>query len=245
MIPAETLQATHPAASPGSPLVALAAPESAAAEQYRVLYQRLVRLAARRPMRVVAVTSASRGEGRTVTAANLALTAAQEGRAVVLVEADLRNPAFTSLFGLAPRSGVVELLDGTAELSQAVARVGGLAVLSAGEVRDAAAALRHPRAASVIEALRAAYDLVVLDAPPALAFSDGDRIAGSADAAVLVVRAGVTPRQVVRFALESLGDLAAGVVLNDVDADTVAHGRWLYGGAAGGAPVVASSRRAG
>ena len=63
MIPADTLQATHPAAAPEKKLVALAAPESPSAEQYRVLYQRLARLAARRAMRVVAVTSASRGEG--------------------------------------------------------------------------------------------------------------------------------------------------------------------------------------
>ena len=242
MIPADTLQATHPAATPGSPLVALAAPDSAAAEQYRVLYQRVVRLAARRPMRVVAVTSASRGEGRTLTAANLALTAAQEGRAVALVEADVRRPALGALFGLAPRAGLAEVLEGTAELSQAVAHVGALSVLCAGAVRDAAALLRHPRAAVVMDQLRAAYDLVVLDAPPALAFSDGDRLAGAADSALLVVRAGVTPRQVVRLALESLGDLAAGLVLNDVDADAVSHGRWLYGGTGDGARVVASRR---
>ncbi len=242
MIPAETLQATHPATTPGSPLVALAAPESPAAEQYRVLYQRLLRLAARRPIRVVAVTSASRGEGRTLTAANLALTAVQEGRAVLLVEADLRKPSFGALFGFAPRAGLAEVLDGTAELSQAIVRVGALSVLCAGDVRDPAAALRHPRAPVVMEQLRAAHDLVVLDAPPALAFSDGDRIAAAADAALLVVRAGVTPRQIVRLALESLGDRAAGVVLNDVDADSVAHGRWLYGGVGGGATVVASRR---
>ena len=136
MIPAETLQATHPAAAPEKRLVALAAPESPAAEQYRVLYQRLARLAARRPMRVVAVTSAGRGEGRTTTAANLALIAAQEGAPVVLVEADLRRPSLASLFGLAPRAGLAEVLDGTAELSQAVVRVGALSVLCAGEVRD-------------------------------------------------------------------------------------------------------------
>jgi protein-tyrosine kinase len=59
-----------------------------------------------------------------------------------------------------------------------------------------------------------------------------------------VVRAGVTPRQVVRLALESLGDRAAGMVLNDVDPESVAHGRWLYGGAAEAAPPVAG-RRAG
>ncbi|WP_242335826.1 MULTISPECIES: CpsD/CapB family tyrosine-protein kinase [Anaeromyxobacter] len=244
MIPADTLQATHPAAAPEKKLVALAAPDSPAADQYRVLYQRLARLAARRAMRVVAVTSASRGEGRTTTAANLALTAAQEGRAVVLVDADLRRPSVASLFGLAPRAGVAEVLDGTAELSQAIVRVGMLSVLCAGEVRDPVAAIRHPRTAALVEQLRAAYDLVVLDAPPALAFADGERLAGAADAAVLVVRAGATPRQVVRLALESLGDRAAGVVLNDVDPESVAHGRWLYGGPGEAAPAIAG-RRAG
>src|SRR5512133_1701488 len=153
MIPAETLQAPHPAAAPGSPLVALAAPESAAAEQYRVLYQRLVRLAARRPMRVVAVTSAGRAEGRTTTAANLALTAAQEGRTVALVEADLRRPTLATLFGLAPRAGLADVLDGTAELGQAIVRAGGVAILCAGEVRDPAASLRSPRVPAIVEQL--------------------------------------------------------------------------------------------
>src|SRR5512142_1138229 len=97
MIPAETLNTPPAALAPGTRLVALADPHSPAAEQYRVLYHRLVRLAARRPARVVAVTSAGRGEGRTTTAANLAFTAAGEGRSVVLVEADLRRPALASL----------------------------------------------------------------------------------------------------------------------------------------------------
>jgi capsular exopolysaccharide synthesis family protein len=229
MIPAETLKATLPVVTPESKLVALSAPDSAAAEQYRVLYQRLVRLAARRPMRVVAVTSAGRGEGRTTTAANLALTAAQEGRSTVLVEADLRRPSIAALLGLAPRAGLAEVLDGTSELGQAVARVGPLSVLCAGAPRDAGAALRSSRAAAVMEQLRASYELVVLDAPPALALADGDRVASAADAALLVIKAGATPRDVVRLALEALGERCAGVVLNGVDAAAVAHGRWLYG----------------
>jgi protein-tyrosine kinase len=229
MMPAETLKATLPAATPESRLVALDAPHSAAAEQYRVLHQRILRLATRRPIRVVAITSAGRGEGRTTTAANLALTAAQEGRTTLLVEADLRRPSLASLMGLAPRPGLAEVLAGSAELAQAIARVGPLSVLCAGEARDEGE-VRTPRATAVMEQLRAAYDLVVLDAPPALAFADGDRIAAAADAALLVVRAGATPRQVVRLALESLGERAAGIVLNDVDVETVAHGRWIYPG---------------
>ncbi len=73
---------------------------------------------------------------------------------------------------------------------------------------------------------------MVLDAPPALAFSDGDRLSGDADAAILVVRAGTTPRQVVRLALDAIGDRVAGIVLNDVDPESVAHGRWLWPGGA-------------
>jgi len=244
MFPAETLQATTlAAAAPERRLVALGAPDSAAAEQYRVLHQRLLRLAARRPMRLVAITSADHGEGRTTTAANLAFTAAQEGRAVLLVETDLRRPALAALLDLAPRAGLGELLDGRAELAQAVARVGPLSVLCAGEVTDPIAATRSARVPALVEQLRAAYDLVVLDAPPAMSFAGGDRLASAADAVVLVIRAGVTPRQVTRFALDSLGDRAVGVVLNDVDAETVAHGRWLFAG-----PVEAreaASRRAG
>jgi protein-tyrosine kinase len=228
MMPAETLKATIPAPPEQARLVVLDRPDSPAAEQYRVLHQRLVRIAARRPMRVVAVTSAGRREGRTTTAANLALTAAQEGRATVLVEGDLRRPSLASLLGLAPRAGLAEVIEGKAELAQAVTRLGPLSVLCAGG-DGADAPLRNPRAIAVLEQLRAAYDFVVVDAPPAIAFSDGDRLAGAADGAILVVRAGATPRQVVRLALESLGERAAGVVLNDVDADSIAHGAWIYG----------------
>lgn len=228
MMPAETLKATIPTPGDQARLVALDKPDSPAAEQYRVLHQRLVRLSARRPLRVVAVTSAGRREGRTTTAANLALTAAQEGRGTILVEGDLRHASVASLLGLAPRAGLADVIEGRAELGQAVTRLGALAVLCAGG-DGADAPLRNPRALAIMEQLRAAYDLVVVDAPPAIAFADGDRLVAAADAALLVVRAGATPRQVVRLALESLGDRAAGVVLNDVDAQAIAHGSWLYG----------------
>lgn len=242
MIPAETLKTSYPAVAPESRLVALAEPESTAAEQYRVLLERIVRLGARRPARIVAITSAGRGEGRTTTAANLAFTAAREGRSAVLVEADLRRPSLARILGLAPRAGLAEVLEGTSELGQAVVRAGGLAVLCAGEVRDLAVPLHSPRIPTVFEQLRAAYEHVIVDAPPALAFADGDRLAAMADAAVLVVRAGLTPRPVVRLALEALGERAAGVVLNDVDSSALAHGRWLY---QDGQAATPAGRRAG
>jgi capsular exopolysaccharide synthesis family protein len=229
-----------PTGAAGARLVALADPLSPAAEQYRVLYHRLARLAVRRPARVVAITSAGRGEGRTTTAANLALTAAGEGKSVLLVETDLRRPGLAAVLGLAPRAGLGEVLDGTAEPALAMTRVGALAVLCAGKARDPSAALRSPRAAAVVDGWRAAFDHVILDAPPALAFADGDRIVAEADLAVLVVRVRVTPRQVVGLALEALGDRAAGIVLNDLDPAAMPRGSWLRGDP----PAQAEARRA-
>jgi capsular exopolysaccharide synthesis family protein len=243
MIPVETLETALPALAPESRLVALAEPESVAAEQYRVLLQRLDRIAAKRPLRVLAVTSAARGEGRTTTAANLALTAAQEDRPTLLVETDLRRPSLAALFGLAPRPGLAEVLLGTAELGPVVARVGPLALLCAGLTHDAAVTVRSPRVPAMIEALRAAYQHVILDAPPALAFADGDRLAAAADGAVLVVRAGSTPRAVVRLAVEALGERLVGVLLNAVDTAAMPHGRWLYADVA--EPPAGSGRQAG
>jgi capsular exopolysaccharide synthesis family protein len=212
---------------------AIAAPDSAASEHFRVLLQRLDGANAVRPVRVVAITSSARREGRTTTAANLALTAAREGREVALVECDLRRPTLATLLDLAPRAGLADVIEGTAELSQALTTSGTMSVLVAGSARDPAAALRSPRLAGVLDALRAQFQLVILDVPPALAFADAGRLAASADGVVLVVRAGVTPRQVVRMAIDSLSPKLLGLVLNDVDATAAVHGSYLYADPAG------------
>ncbi len=198
-------------------LVAMLDPESMAAEQYRVLLARLDRMKAARPMRVVAVTSCARGEGRSMTAANLALTAAREGREVALVECDLRRPSLAALFDLERHDGLAEVVEGNVELPHALVRVDGVMVLCAGEARDPAALLRNPRLAMTLDTLRASFPLVVLDAPPALALSDAARLSGTVDGMLLVVKAGETPRDVVRLAVEALGDRLLGIVLNGVE----------------------------
>jgi capsular exopolysaccharide synthesis family protein len=224
--PAQTLDAPHGMQATRNG--ALAAPESAAAEHFRQLLQRIDSANALRPVRVVAVTSSARGEGRTTIAANLALTAAREGRDVALVECDVRRPSLAQLLDLAPRAGLAEVVNGQAEVSQALVRQGSLAVLTAGDARDPGAILRSPKLASTIEALRTSFPLVLLDVPPALAFADAGRLAAAADGVLLVVRAGTTPRQVVRMAVEYVGPRLLGVVLNDVDASAAVHGRYLY-----------------
>jgi capsular exopolysaccharide synthesis family protein len=225
-VPAQTLEAPHGIEDRRTGAIAEA--ESAAAEHFRVLLQRIDAAGMVRPIRVVAVTSSARGEGRTTIAANLALTAARDGREVALVECDVRRPTLAALLDLAPRAGLAEVVQGHAELSQALCRSGSLAVLTAGDARDPGSILRSARLAATVESLRATFPLVLLDVPPALAFADAGRLASVTDGLLLVVRAGTTPRQVVRLAVESIGPRLLGVVLNDVDAASSLHGRYLY-----------------
>jgi len=205
--------------------VPLAAPETPAGEQFRLLLARLDRTAAR--PRAVAISSCARGEGRSTTAVNLALTAARHSRETVLVECDLRRPRLAALLELAPRAGLAEVVEGKADLPQALVRVDGMAVVCAGDARDPAAVWRSPRLASTLDALRSSFPLIVLDAPPALAFADAGRLAAATDAVVLVVRAGETPREVVRMAVDALSDKVVGLVLNGVEED--GYARYLRG----------------
>lgn len=212
--------------------VPLAAPETLAGEQFRLLLARLDRAAAARPVRTVAISSCARGEGRSTTAVNLAVAAARDGRETVLVECDLRRPKLAALLDLAPRAGLAEVVEGGADLPQALVRVEGVSVLCAGEARDPGAVWRSPRLAATLDALRASFPLVVLDAPPALAFADAGRLAAAADAIVLVVRAGETPREVVRMAVEALSEKVVGLVLNGVEEN--GYARYLRNDAVAG-----------
>lgn len=231
-VAAETLPVTVPSHDEQL-LVARSAPESLAAEQYRVLLRRIDRASAARPLRTVAVSSCGRGEGRSVVAANLALTAARDGREVLLVEGDLLRPSLERLLDLPPGPGLAELAEGKIDLGQAITRVHGLAVLRAGDVRDPAAVARSPRLAAALDTLRSSFALSVLDAPPALALGDAGRLASWADGVVLVVRAAATPREAVRLAVEELSDRLLGLVLNGVDEP--GYARYLRGGDAVGA----------
>ena len=144
-------------------------------------------------------------------------TAAADRVEVALVECDLRKPSLARLLDLAPRGGLAEVVEGKVELAQALSRVDGVMMLCAGDARDPAAVLRNPRLAMTLDTLRASFPLVVLDAPPALALADAGRLAAMADGIVLVVKAGETPRDVVRLAVETLGDRLLGIVLNGVE----------------------------
>src|SRR5262249_45009371 len=118
-------------------VVSLTAPASVAAEQYRSLYYRLERLREQRPMRLVAFTPALSGEGKTVTAVNLALTSARANpaRRILLIDADLRRGQVAELLSFRARPGLSELLVGDADLREVVRRfkANRLAVIPSGQ----------------------------------------------------------------------------------------------------------------
>jgi capsular exopolysaccharide synthesis family protein len=213
-------------------LVALTQPMGPAAEQYRMLLHRLRHIRSLRGEAisggsVVAVTSAVRGEGVSITVANLALTAARSRDArVALVDCDLRRPGQAQLFGMGARPGLAEVLTGKTEVGEALGHhhEGHLALIGAGKVAgsESASLLAGPRFAQTLSLLRTLFDEIFLDVPPALATADASVIAYKADGVVMVTRAGATPREQVASAVRSLqGAPVWGMVLNGVEPSRV------------------------
>jgi capsular exopolysaccharide synthesis family protein len=201
-------------------LVAASAPHSLAAEQYRTLRTRLVQLEEGRARRVLLVTSPAKGDGKSITAANLALTMAQEfNRKVVLIDADLRRPTVHSLFGIPDQPGLVDVLGGSASLEDALVLLPDvhLAVLPAGRAPAQPAELLGSAAMRrVLEALRSRFDRVIVDVPPVIPLADVGVLAPQCDGVLLVVRAGVTPKPLIERALNAFeGERLLGVVLNE------------------------------
>ena len=196
------------------------------AEQYRILRTNFQSLSLRSGSKVIVVTSAVNGEGKSVTATNLALTMArQENLKVVLVDADMRKSTVPKWLGLPERhhEGLSTVLnrDGILNGSLVKLQAPPLAVLPAGPAAEHPAELLGSiNMKRLLAALRAQFDLVIVDAPPLLPVADPGIIATQADGVMLVVRAGKTQRKTVLQAQELLKKMKAnllGCVLTHVE----------------------------
>jgi capsular exopolysaccharide synthesis family protein len=175
---------------------------------------------AEREFRVVLVTSAAAGEGKSTSAANLAVALARKGMNVALVDADLRAPRQAALFGLDDSQGLSTFLQGAEfqpDLPAGATDVATLRVLTAGPVNDIPGELlESPRMAEILHALRDKYDAVVIDGPPVGAGGDAVTLARLADTVAWVVRAGRVPAGRlgwVKHVLKNVGADVAGVLL--------------------------------
>ena len=202
-------------------LVSLLEPTSFAAEQYRAVRLAIETLRHERGTRVVGVSSPGRGEGKTMTALNLAGALAQAPDArVVLVEADLRHPAAARYLGLsAPRGLSSYLLDHTMSLDSVLQRPPSVAfaVVPAGAASSMPyELLKSPRLAALLTELRQRFDFVLVDTPSALPFPDVGILRDLVDGFVVVVRANRTPKEMLQDTMSVLGrQRTLGLVFND------------------------------
>ncbi len=217
-------------------LAALLYPRSGVAEAYRTLRSNVEFAAVDAPVRTLLVTSAVPGEGKTVTAANLAVVFAQAGRKVLLVDADLRKPRVHAMFDLANAHGLTTMLRSDTVRPEAVSHVtdeANLRVLTTGPLPpNPAELLGSHRMQAVMGLLRESADLVIFDSPPLQAVTDSAVLSSFTDGTLLVIDAGRSRRRAVRTAGEILtraGANVLGVVLNRMPAKAPSDYIGYYG----------------
>ncbi len=219
-------------------LVAALAQQSLAAEQYRSLRTRISRVENGRAIRALIVTSPSKGDGKSLTAANLALTMAQEfSQRVLLIDADLRRPSLHHLFGLPEAPGLTDVLMGAATVDDALVTLADyhLSVLPSGVPPSHPAELLGSAAMRrTLDTLRTRFDRLILDMPPVSPLADVHIVAGTADGILMIIRAGMTAKPAIERALAGLDmTKVLGLVLNEVGEETAAQYYDGYGYIAG------------
>lgn len=179
-----------------------------------------------RLVKSIVVTSALPGEGKTTTAVNLALTLAQHGTSVLLIDADLRCGSVASAFDIVSAPGLSELLEGKAQLEGVLHRleVGGmgrLSVIPSGLVpANPGGVLLSNELRELLEEAEREYDIIIIDSPPLNVVADAAILSGVTQGVVLVARSGVTAKAAISYAAEQLRLVRAplfGTILNDIE----------------------------
>ncbi|MCA9314985.1 MAG: polysaccharide biosynthesis tyrosine autokinase [Planctomycetes bacterium] len=217
-------------------LVALHNEPGLLAETYRKLRASIRHEHRNDPIRTLAITSPTQGEGKSLTTMNLAVTMAQAGERVLVIDGDLRRPSVHRLAGTSREPGISDVLGGRLGWQEAVVEgpTSGLFVLPAGGGGDrAAVALESAAMTTLLTEASAAYDCVLVDVPPVLAVSDALAFFHHLDAVFLLVRAGRysvdVPREAAEL-IERAGGRLRGVILNAFDARLAARRGGAYYG---------------
>lgn len=210
-------------------LVAKRDPRSPASEAYRSLRTTLSFSGIEQKSSLLVVTSSMPSEGKSTTSSNLAITLAQQGKAALLVDVDLRKGLLHKVLSARRDPGLTHVLLGHVPLSDAVQEIAidgapkPLHFLSGGVFPpNPAELLGSERMLRFLEEARSRYDVVILDAPPVNLVTDAAILGALADATLLVARSGVTDRHALQSAASHLRHLRvpiAGIVLNDVGQD--------------------------
>ncbi len=204
-------------------LIAIHSPKSTASESFRGIRTAILFSSADAAPQTILVTSAGPSEGKTVCTANLAITMAQAGSRVLLLDCDMRKPRVHKIFNCKRGKGVSSIMVGKDPLKDTIIHTGinNLDVIPVGPIPpNPSELLGSKNMGNFIEVLRKNYQRIVIDSPPITAVTDALVLSQFADGVVLVIRAGDTPRQVVQNGLQQLRSVNSrilGAVLNGVD----------------------------
>lgn len=228
----------------GTGLVAISQPRSPTSEAFRVLRTAIQFSSVDEENRVLLVTSATPGDGKSMISSNLAVVLAQAGHRVLLVDTDLRRPALHAVFGLPNKRGLTSMLleyqgdEDDATMSSLVdntiqdTQVEGLQVLACGPLPpNPSELLGSNKMRQLLDVLTSSYDFIILDSSPALSVTDAAVLGAQANGTLLVVRAGKTQKELVRQAVERLRKVNArliGCVLNSLEMKSGAYGMYQY-----------------
>ena len=220
------------AALPLSPdLVQWQDPKSLVAEHCRSIRTSLLFMSPDKPLKALLISSSVPQEGKTTVAINLAISMAQSGDRVVIVDTDMRRPRVHKSFGIKAERGISAALLGEVGVGEVIHEtpIPNLWVIPCGATPPNPAELLHTkRFQDIIEELKGRFDRVVFDAPPVGAVTDPVILSKATDGTILVVKTGVTPRQLLGKTGRVIQDVNAnllGIVLNDIDPE-----RRTYGG---------------
>lgn len=207
---------------------------SAAAEAYRVLRTSLLLSSAGHPPRRVLVTSANPSEGKTTTIVNTAISLAQLGSSVLLIDCDLRKPSVHKVFGVSLAKGVTTYLSSEAPLAGLIqqTQIQNLSLLPCGPIPpNPAELLSSERMKAMLQLASEQYDYVLIDSPPLVNVADPVILSTLVDGVVMVIHGGKSSRTAVRRARAELSGVGAkvfGVVLNNLDLRREGYGDYYY-----------------
>jgi polysaccharide biosynthesis transport protein len=208
---------------------------SSAAEAYRVVRTSMLLSAAGSPPKTILVTSGQPGEGKTTTVVNTAISLAQLGSSVLIIDCDLRRPATHKIFGLEINGdGLSSYLSRDMEIDGLIHKlqIPNLSLLPCGPIPpNPAELISSPRMKALLKTMAEKYDHILIDSPPLINVTDPVILSSMVDGVILVVHGGKSPRAIVQRARQELLGVGAkifGVVLNNVDLHREGYDAYYY-----------------
>lgn len=209
-----------PKKSDKASLVTQFQPDSQFAEAYRAIRTTIKYSALDKGKRIILITSSLPAEGKTSIAVNLAILSAQDGKRVLIIDADLRRPHLHFILNCPNRNGLSTVLSGLTDLSNVIVKtnIDRLALLPAGPIQSRPAELLSSKAMDdIVNELIQEYDVIFIDSPPLLTVTDATLIARISEGIIIVARSGITKKEHIKRAqkiLEPFNERIIGIIFN-------------------------------